>query len=258
MEKTISSLTTFNLVIWMKKMLLAITIVSMVMLRMASAEAAAASSAENSTVASSAENSSDISITYGFDGKDDDGSPGTVHDVNLNGHMELWSYYFQSNYGAWLGGHAWCLVYKKYYLEGGKDTTFSISGYIYGKLESPTLEDVALIQIRMQVYKDTYWRGHPWKEWIVYSRSTSGIIDQPISAYREVSGEEISTGYYYVAFVANIVASGRSTNLEVLADFHEGAYCVEAYSAVAQQQEEPKPDLWWSDVYWNPNPPKKG
>ena len=35
----------------MKKMLLAITIVSMVMLRMAPAEAAAASSAENSTVA---------------------------------------------------------------------------------------------------------------------------------------------------------------------------------------------------------------
>ena len=45
--------------------------------------------------------------------------------------------------------------------------------------------------------------------------------------------------------------------MEALADFHTGSYCIEAYTASAQQQEEPKPDLWWSDPNWEPNPPEK-
>jgi len=190
----------------------------------------------------------------GFDVKDDDGFL-SLHDVDYNGHMELYCY-------APPGGHGWCLVANKFKLEKGKDVTFSVSGHAKGYLESPTFDSIGSITVYMQIYQGVYSRGNVWKEWMIYHRDITGPVDTDISISKIISGDEIDSGYYYVAFLVGVAAAIRGHDIwfTATADFTDGDYCVEAYSAKATQggSSEDKPDLTFkSGPAWEPNPPEK-
>jgi len=218
-----------------------------------------ASNANASFELPESENNQQPTKTGGFYLKDDGGRTWNIHDVDLSGHMELYS-----DCGNKLAGPAWCLVANKYRLNGGEKTTFSISGHINGYLYSPTLEDVAEITIKLVIYKNFYLPEFRWKEITIYYEDCPGPENKPVSGSVTIPGNEIESGEYIVAFQASICASSRTGNNDIAqacADFHTGNYCVEAYTATATQEENPeaKPDLTFRGIpTWDPNPPVRG
>jgi len=172
-----------------------------------------------------------------FDGKDDDGWGRSDHEVDLNGNMELYAYRSANNYLS--GGKGWCLVYNKYHLESGKNTTFTVSGDLNGFLLS-SFECVAMVHIWMKIYKHTYSHDNPWREWDLFWE-TSGYIDETVEESKLIKGDEITSDDYYVAFEAFVIASGKGDMVDSKADFKTDHYHIKANVATAEQEEEPQP-----------------